>query len=89
MRAHGILPSWHYHLICAENLAVGYLHGRRHGEGADREWSNAIADIGLPWKSDELSAALGVRISDEDRHTALGDAKWAMAVYDAATGRKP
>ena len=23
MRANGICPSWHYHLICVENLAVG------------------------------------------------------------------
>lgn len=86
MRAHGILPSWHYHLICVENLAIGYINGRCHREGTDREWSNALADVGMPWKSDELSAALGVKVSGEDRHTALGDARWAMAIYDAVTG---
>ena len=42
--------------------------------------------LSLPWKSDDLSAALGVTVSDEDRHTALGDAKWAMRIYDAVTG---
>ena len=26
MRANGICPSWHYHLIDIEALAVGYLH---------------------------------------------------------------
>jgi DNA polymerase III epsilon subunit-like protein len=83
MRANGICPSWHYHLIDCEALAVGYLHGRRHGETADGEWSNAVTDTGLPWKSDDLSAALGIKISDEDRHTALGDARWARAIYDA------
>jgi hypothetical protein len=36
-----------------------------------------------PWNSDDLSAALGVTVSDEDRHTALGDAKWAMRIYNA------
>ena len=25
MRAHGICPSWHYHLIDVEALAIGYL----------------------------------------------------------------
>jgi hypothetical protein len=45
--------------------------------------------IAPPWNSDDLSAALGVTVSDEDRHTALGDAKWAMRVYDAVMGRTP
>ncbi len=74
MRDHGICPSWHYHLIDVEALAVGYLAGRG--------WPKA-----LPWKSDDLSAALGIKISEEDRHTALGDAKWARAIYDAVMGR--
>ena len=26
MRAHGILPSWHYHLVDIEPLAAGWLH---------------------------------------------------------------
>jgi DNA polymerase III epsilon subunit-like protein len=89
MRANGICPSWHYHLIDIEALAVGYLHGRVHGEEADGGWANALADVGLPWKSDQLSAALGVGVSDEDRHTALGDARWAMRVWDAVTGGRP
>ena len=42
--------------------------------------------IAPPWKSDELSAALGVTITEDDRHTALGDAKWAMRIYDAVMG---
>lgn len=89
MRAHGICPSWHYHLIDVEALTVGYFHGLdAHGHSSvtcdescgDGQWP------GLPWKSDDLSAALGIKVSDEDRHTALGDAKWARAIYDAVTG---
>jgi len=80
MRAHGICPSWHHHLIDVEALAVGYLHALHTApDGND-------PDIPLPWKSDDLSAALGITVSDEDRHTALGDAKWARAIYDAVTG---
>jgi hypothetical protein len=37
-----------------------------------------------PWDSDQLMEAIGVPVpSDEQRHTALGDAQWAMATYDA------
>jgi DNA polymerase III epsilon subunit-like protein len=80
MRANGICPSWHYHLIDVEALAVGYLMRDRVRSGFDGSM--------LPWKSDELSAELGISSSDEDRHTALGDAKWARAIYDAVMGRR-
>ncbi len=78
MRAHGICPSWHYHPIDVEALMVGYLAGRL--EPAD-------PGIPLPWKSDDLAARCGVRpLADEDRHTALGDARWARDIYDAVMG---
>lgn len=74
LRAHGLIPAWHYHLIDVEALAVGAL------AAGGRE-------VGPPWKSDELSRALGVEpASDEERHTALGDARWAMRLYDAIVG---
>lgn len=75
LRRHGLIPAWHYHLVDVEAMAVGWLAGR----------------LGLPptppWKSDELSRACGVEPpSDDERHTALGDARWAMRWYDAMTG---
>ena len=73
MREHGICPSWHYHLCCVENLAVGYLAAR--GE-----------PVAPPWSSDDLSTKIGVSVESDDRHTALGDARWAMRIYDAVTG---
>lgn len=40
-----------------------------------------------PWRSDDLARAGGVEPpSEEDRHTALGDARWAMRWYDTLTG---
>jgi DNA polymerase III epsilon subunit-like protein len=37
-----------------------------------------------PWNSEELSRTLGVEPPQGDEpHTALGDARWAMAMYDA------
>lgn len=77
MRASGICPSWHYHLIDVEPLVVGYL------SAYERRGRLLTAKIGLPWKSDDLSKGLGVRVSDDDRHTALGDARWAMRLWDA------
>lgn len=75
MRAHGICPSWHYHLADVETLAVGYLAGQGKPLPA------------LPWNSDELALAVGVEPADDsERHTALGDARWAMRIWDKVTG---
>jgi hypothetical protein len=72
---YGYRPSWHYHLIDVETLAVGYLAGK--GEPLPE----------LPWDSNELSRRVGVE-PPEDRHTALGDATWTRDIYDAIT-RQP
>lgn len=70
--------SWpaHYHLIDVENLAVGYL--ARSGDEPD-----------IPWDSDEISRAIGVEPPADERHTAMGDARWAMAIYDRVIGIRP
>lgn len=93
LRDHGLAPAWHYHLVDIEAMAVGYLHGRRSARAA-------VSDVGIvgqritipalmpapPWKSDDLSRAVGVEPPSEDeRHTALGDARWAKRLYDAIT----
>lgn len=96
MRADGICPSWHYHLIDVEALAVGWLNAmaavcerRDQGEIPGPERGAELRDLGSPpWKSDDLSAAFGIKVSEEDRHTALGDARWARAIYDAVTGHE-
>jgi hypothetical protein len=75
LRAHGLAPSWHYHLIDVEALAVGYVMALKPDESPGIE---------LPWKSTALMEAIGVETPpEEERHTALGDARWAMAAYDA------
>ena len=93
MRANGICAAWHYHLVDVEALAHGYLHGlNRHGHSsASCAEGYCVSDEDLPelpWKSGDLSAALGIEVSDENRHTALGDARWARAIYDAVTGQE-
>ena len=80
--------GWHYHLIDVENLAVGYLFARY--EANKRIYRELMpagpASIALPWDSDELSKQIGVDPSQFERHTAMGDARWARAIYDAVTG---
>lgn len=98
MRANGICPSWHYHLIDVEALAAGWCWARGaalDGGGPPHagRTSTDIRDAATlrtvarpPWDSGELSRAVGVNPEDFGRHTALGDAKWARAIYDAITG---
>lgn len=80
MRRHGIEPRWHYHLVDVENLAVGWLWGRAVDDDA------ITGAVNLPWDSDWVSKQLGVVVAEADRHTALGDARWARDLYDAVTG---
>lgn len=70
---HDQVPSWHYHIIDVEALAVGYMRAR----GQEPQ---------LPWDSDELSKYLGVDPDRFPRHTAMGDALWAQAIYRAVDG---
>jgi DNA polymerase III epsilon subunit-like protein len=76
--ANGVQPSWHYHTICVEVLAVGYLQGRR----------SHLKEPAMtpPWDSEDLSRAVGVDPDKFDRHTALGDALWAAEIYRAVMG---
>lgn len=85
LRRHQLTPAWHYHLIDVENLAIGYVAAKVE----DRYYQDKAAEmITPPWDSQTLSRLVHVEPpSDDDRHTALGDARWAMRVYDAITTR--
>ena len=83
--------GWHYHLIDVENLAVGFIAGQLAEAKArnDKTFTanpSMVAAIAAPWDSDKLSAALGVWPDQFERHTAMGDVRWAMAIYDAVMG---
>ena len=58
-------------------------------------WSHRLRDVGTlaaghlghdPGGLDSTLAALGLTMPDADRHTAMGDARAAMAVYDLILG---
>jgi hypothetical protein len=94
MRAHGILPSWHYHLIDVETLVVGWINGvgsRAVDEAHMRDEDPPLIDrsrAAPPWDSEVLSRLVGVEPpAGAERHTALGDARWARDMYDAVMGK--
>lgn len=89
LRANGQCPMWHYHLIDVEALAVGFLAGRwaiaqKYADVVRA--SDVVGNTTPPWKSVDLSRAVGVEPEDFDKHTALGDARWAKAIYEAVMG---
>lgn len=78
----GCVPSWHYRPIDVETMAVGYLLGL-HKSGLTITQAQYEAVMARPWKSDDVSRALGVDPDKFAKHTALGDALWAAAIYQA------
>lgn len=84
LRRNGQAPAWHYHLIDVEALAVGYLHGRP-ANALTTDYDPLPVVTRLPWDSEAVSRAVGVDPKAFDRHTALGDARWARAIYEAVT----
>lgn len=96
LRENGEIPSWHYHVVDVEALAAGHLATRNMYaiEGGGEAMSVESEDEGVwvevspkpPWDSFLLSRAVGVDPNRFDRHTALDDARWAKAVYEAVMG---
>lgn len=79
----GVNPGFDHAMIC-ENWTAW----PDHGEGL---WHYHLIDVTSlaagrlttmpPYKSSELASALGATVDDTARHTALGDARWAMETY--------
>ncbi|MDT0567883.1 hypothetical protein RM704_10445 [Streptomyces sp. DSM 3412] len=68
--------QWHYRPYDIVQLAAAKIGAQAAGP--------------LPWRAHVLSRAVGVEPpTEEAAHTALGDARWARDVYDAATAWQP
>lgn len=85
-RRYGRLPTWHYHLIDVETLMVAAV-ARDKDRGAVWAGNELFDPRALPWKSRDLSRAVGVDPDDyQPAHTALADARWARACWEAVMG---
>ncbi|MEV7034547.1 3'-5' exonuclease [Streptomyces sp. NPDC093272] len=85
--SHARKVTWHYRTIDIAALAAGYRHGQAASGAYSRDFAFQTDYPQLPYKSYELSRAVGVEPPAKDvAHTALGDARWARDVYDAVTG---
>jgi hypothetical protein len=62
-----------YNVVDVEALAAGYLvaKGQR---------------VSVPMNGEQLSRELGVDPGRYERHTAVGDVKWVLDLYDRITG---
>lgn len=90
LRSEGYLPSWDYHLEDLVAETAGYIRGilKANADALHpKQYVPALAEAAsLPWKSDQLAAAIGVEpLQEHERHTALGDAQWAMRWHDTLT----
>lgn len=79
---HGVPEEpWQYAVVDLKAATWGHLHGQAAAHGL------RPPGLGLPMRSEKLAAELGVQPpSDRERHTALGDARWAARWYDALVG---
>lgn len=97
LREQGHVFNPHYHLVDVEALAAGWIAAQCVGMANDGESRGTVPvleggaiinniDGRPPWKHTDLVRALGINPADFDRHTALGDARMAKAVYKAVMG---
>lgn len=90
LRREHYCPMWHYHLVDVEALAAGWVAATVPGDTLRVERADgSLNHINgrPPWNSNDLSLAVGVDPQDFDRHSALGDAFWAQAIYAAVMSR--
>jgi hypothetical protein len=78
LRAEGYIEAWDHHLVDLPPMAVGWLNAR-YAAGIQ---CDPRLPARPPWKSDDLSYLCGVNPPTDGRHTALGDARWALDWYD-------
>lgn len=90
LRQHGQAYTAHYRPICVTTFAAGYLFGK---SAATSHIASGGIDLAFvpealdpPWSSNAISVEVGVNPQDYERHSALGDCRWALAQLDAVIG---
>lgn len=81
---HGLAEEpWHYSIVDLKSATWGFYRGR----AVDMTSDVIVSQAPLPVRSEKLAAALCVAPpSDAERHTALGDARWAARWFDRLVG---
>lgn len=82
-----LAEPWHYQLHDVEDEVAGYLRGQDRAGVAFAGDQMLGATLTPPYDTGALAGALGVGIKPEDKHTALGDARFARDLHDAVHGR--
>lgn len=77
MRANALLSSWHYSPHDVKGLARGWLRGLARSP-------EPFPDLGA--STETYARALGIDVEKFDKHTALGDAKLARAMWNIIEG---
>lgn len=79
--------GWHYSVVDCKAMAAGWLHGRHGGKPiTDEDGNDAWVDMPMPWRSYDLARWCGVEPpSEQERHTAIGDARFAHRWFTAMT----
>lgn len=81
----GAVPSFDHAMLCMNWLGwPGFGEGLWHYHLIDVE-ALAAGTLGYPppYKSDDLTAMLGIKVDEKDKHTAMGDVMWAVQMYAA------
>jgi hypothetical protein len=94
LKANGQCGAWKYHLVDVEALVAGYLRGLLASVNGVDFFDQAgvteeeVIDLALPdWRSTDLLEAAGIAPPpSSDRHTALGDCRWARNAYAKVYG---
>lgn len=82
-RRHKLCPAWHYHPIDVVSQALGFLSVLNLKAIGDLLAPELVEDLTPPLRSDKLSRLCGVEPPEgEERHTAIGDARWVQRWYD-------
>lgn len=85
--AHERTTKWQYRAVDIATLAAGYRYGQAASGAYGGDFTFPTDYPAVPYKSYDLSRSVGVEPPAKDvAHTALGDARWHKAVYDAVTG---
>lgn len=70
IRSAGMVPAWHYRPIDVVDRAVGFFAAMGH-------------PLPPTTRTDDVARILGIEVEEKLRHTAMGDVRMTLAIYDA------